>query len=999
MSSYRNNRGGYYYSADNRSANWSSNSAQDIHVHSSRGNSSENYPSQGTSQGAVRRQPYNRPEYGYHQPDRPENCSDLQPDAPEFYPSGGSENTGAVRKRYRDKNTYDNNWRSSKSNFKSQSYNSKPSYKRNNFQNASSSKNQNFNYQETLDESCRDSNSMGDVQCERRYENTHHNNGYRSKYGNYQQNYEFSNNYGRSYSNGYKKHQKKTFPVSTKTNRGYNASNPNSSERKANNSVGKENLLKRNLSTADQRERLTEMIDGNLLECMVCCEKIKRADKVWACTQCYHIIHMKCTVAWAESSKVEDNWRCPACQNIYAEVPSQYLCFCGKVTDPKQDPNIIPHGCDNMCLRKGKNCEHKCSILCHPGPCPECTIMVSKPCGCGATSQMVKCCTDLNLTCDSVCNKLLNCGLHRCVASCHIGPCLPCEEMIIQECFCGKTSRKIQCNEENVGKTHFICDNICNKLLLCGNHKCQKQCHPEECDICETDIDIIKSCYCGKTALKNPRTSCLDPIPCCDNICGKQLICGPPSNPHLCRVKCHAGKCPPCPSTTLIRCRCGHMDKEIACLKLTSKADDQRCDKKCTKKRLCGKHTCKQKCCIEIEHICPLPCNKLLTCGLHRCDLTCHSGRCPPCIETSFEEMFCECGASVLYPPIPCGTKPPLCQKPCSKPRPCGHPPNHECHPGTCPPCYVLTKQWCFGKHEQRSCIPCNQHSFSCGLPCGKPMPCGRHKCVKPCHDDDCPVPCTQPCTTPRMLCGHPCNKPCHNPPCPESNCRQLVPVTCLCGLRKSTKVCLDLTDEFRNIEMSQLKEKMTYLSCNQSIDLTDTTVKKPSVLKILDCNDECKVVERNRRLAIGLQIQNPDLSQKLTPRYSELLKQWAKKDPKFCQRVHDKLTELVQLSKQSKQKSRAFSFESMNRDKRQFIHEYCEYFGVESAAYDAEPNRNVVATAIKDKSWLPSMSLLEVLQRENGQRKVPGPILCNSSSHHSETVSLRLPSSSKRIE
>ncbi|CAH2210147.1 jg24569, partial [Pararge aegeria aegeria] len=39
-----------------------------------------------------------------------------------------------------------------------------------------------------------------------------------------------------------------------------------------------------------------------------------------------------------------------------------------------------------------------------------------------------------------------------------------------------------------------------------------------------------------------------------------------------------------------------------------------------------------------------------------------------------------------------------------------------------------------------------------------------------------------------------------------------------------------------------------------------------------------------------------------------------------------------------------------MNRQKRQFIHELCEHFGCESVAYDAEPNRNVVATADKEK-------------------------------------------------
>lgn len=145
-----------------------------------------------------------------------------------------------------------------------------------------------------------------------------------------------------------------------------------------------------------------------------------------------------------------------------------------------------------------------------------------------------------------------------------------------------------------------------------------------------------------------------------------------------------------------------------------------------------------------------------------------------------------------------------------------------------------------------------------------------------------------------------------------------------------------------------------------------------------LECTEECRVAERNRRLAIGLQIRNPDLSAKLTPRYSDFMRNWAKKDSRFCQHVHDKLTELVQKAKQSKQKSRSHSFESMNRDKRLFVHEYCQMFGCESEAYDAEPNRNVVATAYRDKSWLPSIGLLELIQRENGQRKVPGPVLEN---------------------
>ncbi|KAJ8972173.1 hypothetical protein NQ314_000301 [Rhamnusium bicolor] len=565
---------------------------------------------------------------------------------------------------------------------------------------------------------------------------------------------------------------------------------------------------KKKFDAASQRERLEEMLNRRLLECLVCCEKIKHIDKVWNCMQCYHILHLSCVAAWAKSSKVENGWRCPACQNVCTDVPIHYMCYCSKKIDPRYDPSTIPHGCGEICLRKGRTCEHRCTILCHPGPCPDCNVMVSKPCGCGSTQQVVKCSTDMEIVCDSICNKTLDCGIHKCKSRCHSGNCSSCSEIIKQECYCGKVGRKVSCSAEFSGSTQYACEDICGKTLTCGNHKCQRICHEGLCDTCIRDVNIIHTCPCGKTPLEIPRTSCLDPIPCCDKICGRSLKCGQPSLPHKCRELCHEGICPPCPLTTVVRCRCGHMDKELPCEKLTTKADDARCEKKCTKKRMCGKHRCNQRCCIEIEHFCPLPCNHQLSCGQHRCERTCHSGRCPPCMETSFEELYCECGASVIYPPIPCGTKPPNCTKPCSRQRACSHDANHSCHIGPCPPCTVLCKRWCHGHHEQRSAIPCHQETFSCGLPCGRKMPCGRHKCNKPCHEGPCPMPCKQPCNVRRILCGHPCGKPCHDPPCPESSCKQNVPVTCSCGLQKSTRPCIDVAEEFKNIEMAQLKEK-----------------------------------------------------------------------------------------------------------------------------------------------------------------------------------------------
>ena len=60
------------------------------------------------------------------------------------------------------------------------------------------------------------------------------------------------------------------------------------------------------------------------------------------------------------------------------------------------------------------------------------------------------------------------------------------------------------------------------------------------------------------------------------------------------------------------------------------------------------------------------------------------------------------------------------------------------------------------------------------------------------------------------------------------------------------------------------------------------------------------------------------------------------------------KYFEELHLFFQSKQKSCIHSFPSMNREKRHFIHEYCEHFGCQSEAYDEEPNKNVVATAAR---------------------------------------------------
>ncbi|XP_020810265.1 protein shuttle craft [Drosophila serrata] len=729
-----------------------------------------------------------------------------------------------------------------------------------------------------------------------------------------------------------------------------------------------------------QREKLIRDIEQRRLECLVCVEAIKAHQPTWSCQNCYHVLHLKCTITWASSSKSEVGWRCPACQNVLQELPREYLCFCGKLKNPPVSRTELAHSCGEVCCRI-EGCSHACTLLCHPGPCPPCQANVVRSCGCGRSSKTMQCAMKEDLLCGEICDKVLNCAEHRCRAECHAGKCAACAEQVEQHCHCGKQERQVQCTRENQDKRNYSCKESCGKPLPCGNHKCKDSCHAGNCRPCKLSPEQITSCPCGKMPVPaDQRSSCLDPIPTCEGICSRTLRCGKPAHPHQCASKCHLGQCPPCPKQTAVKCRCGHMDQMIKCRQLSTRADDARCKRRCTKKRSCGKHKCNAECCIDIDHACPLPCNRTLSCGKHKCDQPCHRGNCPPCYRSSFEELYCECGAEVIYPPVPCGTKKPLCKRPCSRSHPCDHPPQHNCHSAaTCPPCMMFTTKFCHGGHEQRKTIPCSQANFSCGLACGKPLPCGRHKCIKPCHEGVCQSAgevCRQSCTKPRTLCGHKCSAACHEGACPETPCKELVEVQCECGHRKQSRSCQELAREHSRIATAQLASSMAEMSRGNYMELSEilAPAKTSKSNRTLDCNDECRLLERNRRLASALSSGNSDTKQKSLTKYSEFVRGFAKRNPALTKSVYETLSDLVKLAKESKQRSRSHSFPTMNREKRQLVHELCEIFGIESVSYDKEPNRNVVATAHKERCWLPATSIMEVLARESGQRRVPVP-------------------------
>ena len=298
------------------------------------------------------------------------------------------------------------------------------------------------------------------------------------------------------------------------------------------------------------RDRLTQQLVAGKAECMVCLDKIKLAHATWDCQHCYQVFHIHCVKKWAKTQLQDEGWRCPGCQTLTASIPKNYKCFCRKVVDPPVDRRETPHSCGDVC-GKDRACAHPCTDLCHPGPCPPCAASVRRSCPCGKTQQSVRCTAEQPL-CDAVCDKVLDCGVHRCHQTCHREACRPCAEKLVLVCHCRRAKQETVDCASHPGKTRFSCGEICGERLSCDNHDCQDVCHEGPCQPCSQSPEQIKTCFCGKSAVE--RQSCLEPVPSCGKVCGRKLTCGPVGNNHTCQEICHAGPCPSCPLQTEVRC-------------------------------------------------------------------------------------------------------------------------------------------------------------------------------------------------------------------------------------------------------------------------------------------------------------------------------------------------------------------------------------------------------------------------------------------------------------
>ncbi|KAL5498772.1 FAP1 [Sanghuangporus vaninii] len=747
-------------------------------------------------------------------------------------------------------------------------------------------------------------------------------------------------------------------------------------------------------------------------DCPICFNSIHPAQPIWSCSPsgqqasssaandsdetpgdtqcCYTPFHLKCIKSWASKSvkdlrdaylargetEKQGEWRCPGCQRRRLHVPSSYLCFCGSTPDPRPPRLATPHSCGNPCSRP-RACSHACSLSCHPGPCPPCQITTQIPCHCGRQIKSFRC-ADLaslrahgkagasrtDLSCGNTCNKLLDCGKHRCMKACHPGNCEECPIVEEARCYCGKTSKSLRCGEGEEKHSsvvlddgvleewdgRFTCENSCGRPFDCRIHMCEKPCHPPSTSPppCSRSPSLVSHCPCGKKPLYEleggVREKCTDPIVTCGNMCMKKLEgCN-----HACSVPCHTGPCPPCGISLIIPCRCGSTTRAVKCSESRS-ADAQEilCDKPCTALRACGRHRCNRPCCplavlaggakgkgkkpqsqlnqgldyaLGDEahwHECDLVCGKMLGCGNHRCEERDHRGACPPCLRSSFEEMVCYCGRTVIEPPIPCGTRM-SCPYPCSRPRPpCGHPKTpHTCHedPAPCPPCPFLTEKTCAcGKNQVRN-IRCSQEKVSCGTACGKLLDCGFHHCERLCHSGECGT-CTLICGKPRRLClpaHHGCTASCHAPAaCSEDEpCQATIILRCPCGRLQQPSMCGRSTSNPAGRQATQQ----------------------------LKCNNECAIAKRNARLAealgISREVQDRDGQRPVT--YSSDLTAFAHANARFCAVVEKTFADFINSDRKSQ------VLPHMHEARRKFVHDLASIYRMDTQMVDQEPMRSV---------------------------------------------------------
>uniref|UniRef100_A0A8C1SPB0 Zinc finger, NFX1-type containing 1 n=1 Tax=Cyprinus carpio TaxID=7962 RepID=A0A8C1SPB0_CYPCA len=217
-----------------------------------------------------------------------------------------------------------------------------------------------------------------------------------------------------------------------------------------------------------------------------------------------------------------------------------------------------------------------------------------------------------------------------------------------------------------------------------------------------------------------------------------------------------------------------HPDKQI----LASCSDDFRgapeggCNQPCQFRLDCG-HVCTRMCHpYDVEHKeykCMKYCQKVLCDLKHKCTRLCYE-ECGEC-QVPLDKIIPSCQHSQR---VPCHLDPAkfVCQEPCQKTLPCGHPCKAACGESCTAQCKVRVQMQLKCGHVQEE--PCfissdPKRNTYCRTKCGTTLECG-HLCPGTCHgccQGRLHKACNHKCQQ-TLVCSHQCREPCVRdcPPC-----------------------------------------------------------------------------------------------------------------------------------------------------------------------------------------------------------------------------------------
>ena len=139
----------------------------------------------------------------------------------------------------------------------------------------------------------------------------------------------------------------------------------------------------------------------------------------------------------------------------------------------------------------------------------------------------------------------------------------------------------------------------------------------------------------------------------------------------------------------------------------------------------------------------------------------------------------------------------------------------------------------------------------------------------------------------------------------------------------------------------------------------------------LVQCDENCKVEERNQRMAEGLGLKDVPIDAIIAPTYSEFLQNEARTKKEFIIEIENVFFDLITKYKKKNQALDNFNkvkfiyhdFKVMNKEKRRTVHELAVPYKITSQSMDEEPHRNVQVRIGWD-AVEPSIKLSQYSQR-----------------------------------